>query len=654
MTSLNPSMRLKVKRDTFFLPDSNRGVYFRNNISSFRMKGSTIEQWVEKLIPMFNGEYTLGNLTEGLPGPYRDRVYEIAEVLYRNGFVRDVSQDHPHQLEDQVLKKHASQIEFVDSFVNSGAYRFQTYRQAKVLAVGSGPFFVALVSSLIDSGLPKFKLLITDTVPTNRRRLLEIVAHASKSDPEVEVEEVKLREDRVSSWRESMQPFDSILYVSQEGNLEELRLIHTVCREEKKMFLPAICIQQTGIAGPLVIPDSEACWESAWHRLHKSMLFKEQQLSAYSSAAGAMLANVIVFELFKEVTGVTEPEQKNQFFLLDLDTLEGNWHSFLPHPLVTGRISTIWVEDYDRRREQEVVTGESSKLLLYFYQLTSKETGIFHRWGEEELVQLPLAQCRVQAVDPLSVGPAELLSDKVCSGLTHEEARREAGLAGIEAYVSRIINSRITNLYFDQIVEGKMVDLEEFIGVGAGETYAEGVCRGLQKCLVKELNIQQRNQKLSISQVQLSAVEDERCRFYLQALSTNQREPLIGLGEEVSGFPVVYVRTREGWFRSVDLNLTMALRNALQQAISKVQNPEGSLSEEALDGSSLHLEEKVSQSLVIPACEERFQLENLQSALDVLKRNHKQLSVFEQEIEPFLKEALAGVFGVLLREEEIR
>ncbi|WP_026565168.1 putative thiazole-containing bacteriocin maturation protein [Bacillus sp. UNC41MFS5] len=654
MTSLNPSMRLKVKRDMFFIPDSNRGVYFRNNISSFRMEGSTIEQWVEKLIPMFNGEYTLGNLTEGLPGPYRDRVYEIAEVLYRNGFVRDVSQDYPHQLEDQVLKRHASQIEFVDSFVNSGAYRFQTYRQAKVLAVGSGPFFVSLVSSLIESGLPKFKLLITDTVPTNRRRLLELVAHAHKSDPEVEVEEVKLKEDRVSFWRESVQPFDSILYVSQEGNLEELRLLHTVCREEKKMLLPAICIQQVGIAGPLVKPDSEACWESAWRRLHQSVLFKDQQFSAYSSTAGAMLANVIVFELFKEVTGVTELEQKNQFFLLDLDTLEGNWHSFLPHPHVTGRISTKWVEDFESRLGQGLSTREQSELLLYFYQLTSKESGIFHIWGEEELKQLPLAQCRVQAVDPLSEGPAELLSDIVCSGLTHEEARREAGLAGIEAYVSRMIDLYVTNILPHQEVEGRILELEEFVGVGAGETFAEGVCRGLQKCLDKELNIQQRDQMLSISRVQLSAVEDERCRFYLQALSTIHGAPIIGLGEEVSGFPVVWVSTSDGWFRSVDLNITMALRNALQQALSKVQNPENSFQVEAMDVSSLRLEEEVSQSLVIPACKERIQSENFQSAIEVLKRNHKRLSVFEQEIEPFLKEGLAGVFGVLLREEEFR
>jgi putative thiazole-containing bacteriocin maturation protein len=116
MTNLTPIMRLKVKRDTFFLPDPDSGVYFRNNVSSFQMKGDTIDQWVEKLIPMFNGEHTLGYLTDGLPGPYRDRVYEIAEVLYKNGFAQDVSQDRPHQLADQVNKKYASQIEFLESF----------------------------------------------------------------------------------------------------------------------------------------------------------------------------------------------------------------------------------------------------------------------------------------------------------------------------------------------------------------------------------------------------------------------------------------------------------------------------------------------------------------------------------------------------------
>jgi putative thiazole-containing bacteriocin maturation protein len=652
MTNLTPSMRLKVKRDTFFLPDSNSGVYFRNNLSSFRMEGSAIDHWVEKLMPMFNGEYTLGDLTDGLPGPYRDRIYEIAEVLYRNGFVRDVSQDRPHQLADQVFKKHTSQIEFLDSFGDSGAYRFQAYRQAKVLAVGSGPFFVSLVSALIESGLPKFHVLITDSVPTNRRRLMELAIHARKTDPEVAIEEVTLQKKGRSSWREIVQPFHSILYVSQEGDVEELQVLHAVCREEKKILLPAICLQQMGLAGPLVHPDSdEGCWESAWRRIHQSVLCKDRQFPAFSSTAGAMLANVIVFELFKEVTGVTELEQENRFFLLDLDTLEGNWHSFIPHPLVTGRASAEWVQDSDMRFKQSLSRDEPSELLLFFNQLTSEESGIFHTWEEGDLKQLPLAQCRVQAVDPLSEGPAELLPDIVCTGLTHEEARREAGLTGIEAYVSRMVGLLVPTLPSHQEVDGSMVEPQEFIGVGTGETVVEGICRGLQRCLEEELSKRKVDQKNPVSQVQLSVVEDERCRFYLQVLTAMQGEPMIGLGEEVSGFPVVWVGTSDGWYSSVDLNVTMALRKALQQTLMKAQN-QSALTVQALEVSSVLLEEAVPLNLVIHACEETTQSEVLQSAMQVLERNRKQLLVFELALEPFLKEELAGVFGVLLREEE--
>jgi putative thiazole-containing bacteriocin maturation protein len=133
------------------------------------MEGSSIVQWIEKLLPMFNGNHTLSELTDGLPDPYRKRVMEIAEVLYGNGFVRDVSQDSPHQLREQVLERYASQIEFLESCGDSGAHRFETYRKKKVLAIGSGPLFLSLVSSLIESGLPAFRILITDTVPTNRK-----------------------------------------------------------------------------------------------------------------------------------------------------------------------------------------------------------------------------------------------------------------------------------------------------------------------------------------------------------------------------------------------------------------------------------------------------------------------------------------------------
>ncbi|MGG1574540.1 putative thiazole-containing bacteriocin maturation protein [Fictibacillus sp. NRS-1165] len=652
MTNLDPSMRLKVKRDTYFLPDPKGGVYFRNNLISFRMKGSGIDQWVEKLIPMFNGEHTLEDLTGGLPEQYRNRIFEIAETLHENGFIQDISQDRPHQLTDEVLKKYASQIEFLASSVDSGAYRFQTYRQAKVLAVGSGPFLVSLVSALIESGLPKLHVLITDSMPTNRRRLEELVIHARKTDPEVELDEVPLKMEGVRSWRKAVKPFDSILYVSQSGDVEELRFLHTVCREEKKVLLPAICVEHAGMAGPLVHPDSDGCWESAWRRVHKAAISKDQGLNDISFTAGAMLANVIVFEWFKHVTGVTEPSQTNQLFFLDLETLEGNWHWFMPHPLVTGRASAEWIQDLDRRLERGSSEDKSSEMLLYLNQLTSMEAGILHIWEEGDLKQLPLAQCRVQAVDPLSEGPAELLPEMICTGMTHEEARREAGLAGIETYVARMADLLLPDLLSPQ---DRMVGLHDFVGVGIGETVEEGVCRGLQKCLMEELVKQQRNKKIPVFQVQLEVIEDERCQFYLQSLSAMQGASVIGLGKDVSGFPVVWVRTGGIWYGSAGLNLTLALRKVLQHALIKAQNQASIPSAEGvLELSSLLLKENEILNLAFPACEETVNIEVLQSAMQVLKQNRKKLLVCELELEQFSKDHLAGVFGVALREESSR
>jgi putative thiazole-containing bacteriocin maturation protein len=630
-------MRLKVKGDTFFLPDPNGGVYFRNNVGSFRMEGSTIDQWIEQLIPVFNGEHTMEDLTDGLPDEYRERVYEIAEVLHVNGFVRDVSQDRQHRLPDEVLQKYASQIEFLDSFGGSGAYRFQSYRQGKVLAVGSGPFFVSLFAALLESGLPQFCMLITDQVTTNRQRLSELVAHARKTDPEVEVEEIRLPKEGGMDWREAVRPFDYVQYVSQEGYVEELRTLHAACREEKKMLLPAMFLRQAGMAGPLVHPDSEGCLESAWRRVHDSSLCRDPELHAASSTAEAMLANVIVFEWLKTVTGVTESELKNKLYLLNLETLEGSWHSFLPHPLINGRPTAEWVQDFDLPLDQNRGNEESNGMIPFFSRLTSAETGIFHIWEEGDLLQLPLSLCRVQAADPLSEGPAGLLPEIVCSGLTHTEARREAGLAGIEAYVSRMADLYETN---------------EYIGVGAGETVAEGVCRGLQKCLAEQLGRQLEARRPSVFRVRLTTVEDERCRYYLGALTTMQGEPEIGLGEEVTGFPLVWVGTNGCWYGGVGLNRTMALRNALQQALLKAQNHEDFLTTQAFELSSVKVEQEAPQSIAIHAYEEAEHTKVLQSAQQILKRNQKRLLVLDLASEPFLKEELAGVFGVSLREEE--
>ena len=60
--------------------------------------------------------------------PYQNRVFEIGEILYENGFVRDANQDAPHELNSTLLDRYASQIEFLEADSHSGALKFETYR----------------------------------------------------------------------------------------------------------------------------------------------------------------------------------------------------------------------------------------------------------------------------------------------------------------------------------------------------------------------------------------------------------------------------------------------------------------------------------------------------------------------------------------------
>ncbi|AKQ72216.1 putative thiazole-containing bacteriocin maturation protein [Bacillus licheniformis] len=616
MIHLTASARLKVNRDTWFLPDPNGGAYFRNNSGSFRIKGSSIAQWFEKLLPMFNGEHSLEDLTKGLQAPYRKRVYEIGETLYKNGFVRDVSRDHPHKLESSVLKTYEAQIEFIESFADSGAYRFQLSRQTKILAAGTGSFLTKLVRSLIDSGFSRIRAIVTDASGHALDELAEI-SEQTESGLEIGFAETQ-------HWREAVRSADWVLYVSDRGFTDDLHDLQTFCLEENKGFIPGICLKQVGLAGPVFQQHGDSRFEAAWRRLHRSALHEERTLGTFPLAGKDMLANVIVFELMKAAAELEPLSKKNQVYLLDLATLEGGWHAFLPHPdFSCGKDSAELICDLEAKLSEHPGKETESRLFQCFTELTSPVTGIFHLWEEKHLPQLPLAQCFVQTADPLSSGPAELLPETVSVGLTHQEARREAGLTGIEMYASRLTRSYPNNGDF---------------AIATGETLAEGVLRGLEKCLEHRLCERIKSGKEMISLVQLDGIEDRHSAFYLKALTVLYGQPEIGLGKNIEGFPVAWAGIRGRWYRSSGLNITSALRKVLERALTDKDPLKGA--DVLLEPGELKLAIPVSAALQ-------------KTLLSALKNNRGlQLYVYELPVEPFLKEKLAGIYCVQLRKEE--
>ena len=59
----------------------------------------------------------------------------------------------------------------------------------------------------MESGLPKLNVMFTDTIPSNRLRLNELVLNAGKTDPDVEVIEVQFQKEASEAfWKEAVHP----------------------------------------------------------------------------------------------------------------------------------------------------------------------------------------------------------------------------------------------------------------------------------------------------------------------------------------------------------------------------------------------------------------------------------------------------------------
>ncbi|MYL70687.1 bacteriocin maturation protein [Halobacillus litoralis] len=635
MTKVKPSMCLKVKKGTFFMPETDR-VYFRNNAGSFRMEGPMIQQWIEKLIPMLDGSHSLESLTDGLQDPYRKRLYEITDTLYQNGFLSDVSQQRPHQLDPQVVEAFASQIEYLESFVESPAWRFQQFRTKKVLAIGEGTMLTGLVSAMFQSGLSNVSVFLTDVKKTNIHRLSELETAARKIDDDASVEIYFEKES--FSWSEIIDPYDAVLYVCREEKMEELQSIMNGCLEKKKDFFPGVLMGTYGIAGPYIDEAAHNGWESAWRSLPEPMKSGSPSFLA-SGPAQAMFATVMTFELFKKMTGVLESHRSNHVYLMNLETLEGGWHPFKRHPLTEKKFS---MERIDPGGEIPHRKKDEKEWLYYFGELTASPIGIFHEWEEGDLEQLPLSQCSVQVVH---VKSQELNPAIIAGGKTHEEARQEAGFIGVEAYVKPLKRDIL------QSPDSHAVSDDAFF-IGAGENLSEACLRALQKAVENQWTVQKQHKARKIT---LNKIEDESCRYYWQVLKTMDTNPELALSKDRFGFPVVWVKTRYSkWRGAVALHETLAVRKALFLLLLEQQNKHLPSGYSFLSCSHLSFEKESVDSLDLPSLEATDDKEVLRHAITQLEKRQHKPSFAKIYMEPFHGDGVIDLCGVWVEREEHR
>ncbi|MNJ30519.1 hypothetical protein [Paenibacillus bouchesdurhonensis] len=500
------------------------------------------------------------------------------------------------------------------------------------LVIGSGPILLSLAESWYEFGLSKLTVYVTSKEPIDTGKLKEFCEHAYGREAETSLKIIAAARDEDLNWRAIVRPFQFILYVSEHGGLDELLKLQNACIAERRQMLPGILVRGMGMAGPLLNCDGNGRWESAWRRIHSSVFPESRCEKGLSVAAAGLLSNLLVHEWHKAITAENDAYSWNHCFLLDPVTLTGGWHQVLPHPLVFGYEAARPVENIERHFGDNNERANPQKWFSALNQLTSTITGIFHAWEEADLIQLPLAQCLVQPVDLLSEEPAPLLPVIIRSGLTHEEARRESGLAGLEAYAARMIPLMFSWLPSHQ---------QQEINIGAGCDLAEAVGRGFRACLAKEFGKRTLSHEPTVLRIACTQIKDVRCQYYLQALSIIEGEPVIAVGEPLLGFPVVWVNRGSSWYVSADLSFTLALRQSLQKALDQ---------REAASISAVTWRNNEWQETPVPDSGSLDYGSLMQSAVRTLKQHHKRLEVFNMPSKSLWGKSPFEIYGVSLEE----
>lgn len=451
------TMRPKINGDTFYFPTAD-GVYFRNNRGSFTLKGKGIDRLLDVLTPYLDGRHTLEEIISNVPVERQGLVQKLVEVLIGRGLAQDLIHDLPHHLSQKEQQAYEAEIAFIGAFTDSAPFRFERYRQSRMLLIGSGLTLTALVHAALHSGLRQVNVIVTGECPTGRQKFSDYLALYRGRDGEQTVEELE-----EPAWhdteavRQTLRAFDVIMHMTDRAMLKRARLLNCLCIEQQKVFIQAVVAGDQAWVGPLVQPGQRGCWECAWRRLQSNLaasnsqaIFEDRSISPISrfvaAPTAAIVANLLNFEIFKYISSAGPLETDGHLLFIDLETLQNQRHRFLAHALceVCSRPVPVLPVDFQKSLQElaagpEITPEQFSQNGL---QLFDEKAGLFSDLDEHDFIQLPLNLTQVTISRPGDGVHHVMPQTAIGADADFGTARRKATQRACEIYAAHLCDAR--------------------------------------------------------------------------------------------------------------------------------------------------------------------------------------------------------------------
>ncbi|GHO49895.1 TOMM precursor leader peptide-binding protein [Ktedonospora formicarum] len=414
-------IRPKINQHIAYILD-NEELLFVTDKLSLRFKGKAIIRWFERFGPYLNGEYTLEEICQGFNPSVREQIARFVHTLIEKGVLHDVIPEDASLVSQAVSRHFHSQIELLNHLTPTPLQSFNTFRESRVLLMGSGDALIALSLSLLRNGLKTLSILPTDQINDHKSYVPALnsqVEHLLKNGVEASV---SLIEETFLTSFEGLRDYDLVVYCSERSSPKILFELNRRCVDEHVAFFPSFLYAGTSFIGPFVSPDKPTpCWVCAQMRLTANETEKYGATFWQALALGEgpwleegsvsfpvthILGNTLAFEVFLSLSGAHSASPVGKMIQQDSESLEVSNEQLVPYPLCP--ICSHPGSFTDPQQLLEVVAGNydrqmnSQELLETITPLIVPHFGIFQAWQDEQAEQLPLRRATLVMGFPLS------------------------------------------------------------------------------------------------------------------------------------------------------------------------------------------------------------------------------------------------------------
>ncbi|WP_225725231.1 MULTISPECIES: hypothetical protein [unclassified Nocardia] len=433
--------RFKVKADAFYVRHED-GVWLRNNIGSFTIRGGGAYDLVAAVFARLDGTCTVGDLCAGLSDGAAGSVTKLVETLAGNGFVRAVEAE-PELVPGWMRTRYATHLAFLEHHGDRPVSRLLRVRSQLVAVAGDGVALRGVVGALADFGIAKVAVLTPD------RTIAQTVRDAAARDPQFQWETIEsafqLDElTRVPKFRDARWA----LLATDRGDAAEIAELQAGLRAAGKS------VGVLGGCGDFVAatpasPDDSWCWECL-HRNIAARAVGDSGPAALAPAPATIGALHLVQRLFAELaelaTGAGSVVTAEPFAPVV------RTHTGRKHPLCGRHIRMTAARPVDvaALRGEPVrldipaaddpveLIGVSDRIVEVTTRWTDSITGPLYSVGEADAGQLPLSSSSCTVADPDSTAAHPSTKEIHCQAISAREARNQAVLYALEWQASRI------------------------------------------------------------------------------------------------------------------------------------------------------------------------------------------------------------------------